>query len=266
MRIYLFGCLLIGLLVIGGCSGPAKVDIPVTATPQEIIPVSTATETPTATPSETPTATITHTPTPTATETSTPTPTATATRTYRELRGRVNIAQAVCHYGPGQPYLYKYGVYEGNRLEVLRRVRGSNYVEIQAIGGNNPCWVRVDYLDLDGDWLDLVPVEADALKLPITPYYGPPQGIRVSREGTEVKISWNDIGISPGKDSLQTPYIVEAWVCQAGESVFIPAGTWTTSVSVVDEPGCAEPSRGRLIAAEKHGYTKPVDLEWPPAQ
>jgi hypothetical protein len=180
-----------------------------------------------------------------------------------KLRAEVIIEQAVCHYGPGRPYLYKYGVYKGNRLEVIRRVIGSNYVEIQAIGGSNPCWVRLDYMKLNGDWLNLEPVAADKVVLPITPYYGPPAWVRAKRQGNEVVVTYSGIKLSPGKDSLQTPYIVEAWVCQDGQQIFIPAGSWFFSVTIPDEPGCAEPSRGRLLAAEKHGYTRPVEIDWP---
>jgi hypothetical protein len=173
------------------------------------------------------------------------------------------IEQAVCHYGPGQPYLYKYGVYKGNRLEVIRRVIGHNYIEIQAIGGNNPCWVRLDYLKLNGDWMDLEPVAADNVVLPLSPFYGPPAWVKAERKGDEVVVTHSGIQISPGKDSLQMPYIVEAWVCQGGQPVFVPAGMWGFSVTIKDEPGCKEPSWARLLAAEKHGYTRPVMIDWP---
>jgi hypothetical protein len=37
-------------------------------------------------------------------------------------------------------------------------------------------------------------------------------------------------------------------------------------VSVQDQTGCSEPSHARLFAAEKHGYTRPVEVPWPAAQ
>ncbi len=237
-----------------------------TATPTlpiELSPSPTATHTPT--PTATQTATVTATAIPTATPSATAAPSATLTPvpTYVKLRAEVIIEQAVCHYGPGQPYLYKYGVYKGNRLEVIRRVMGGNYVEIQAIGGSNPCWVRLDYMRLNGDWLNLEPVAADQVVLPLSPYYGPPAWVKAERRGDEVYVTYSGIQISPGKDSLQTPYIVEAWVCQDGQQIFIPAGSWGFSVTIPDEPGCTKPSHGRLLAAEKHGYTRPVEIDWP---
>ena len=238
---------------------------------QTAAPTSTATTEPTASPtltaSPSPTSTATDTPTPPPTATFTPIPTDTATPTpvptYVKLRGEVIIDQAICHYGPGAPYLYKYGVYRGSNLEIIRREARSNYVEIQAIGGNNPCWVRVDYFDIKGDVMNVQPVSAEDVKLPITPYYASPGGVSAQRRGNEVTISWNPLILRAGDDSEQTPYIIEAWVCQNGQYVFIPKGSYQTSLTIVDEPGCDLPSKGYFIAAEKHGYTPRVPVPWP---
>jgi hypothetical protein len=225
------------------------------------------TETRTSEPS--PTATLTETPVPSATVTQTPlptetlTPTPTAVPTYVVMRGKVIIEQAVCHYGPGAPYLYKYGVYKGSNLEILRRIEYGNYVEVQAIGGNNRCWVRADYFELKGEYLDLEPVSAADVPLPITPYYASPGGVSAVRRGDEVTVSWNPLHLRAGDDSGQVPYIVEAWVCQDGEYRFRPTGSWTTSVTIIDEPGCEQPSQAFFTAAEKHGYTRRITVRWP---
>jgi hypothetical protein len=39
-----------------------------------------------------------------------------------------------------------------------------------------------------------------------------------------------------------------------------------TSYTFTDGPGCSQPSGGKLYTVEKHGYTSPVDIPWPPAQ
>ncbi|MBE0697896.1 MAG: hypothetical protein IH586_13320, partial [Anaerolineaceae bacterium] len=59
---------------------------------------------------------------------------------------------------------------------------------------------------------------------------------------------------------------VEAWVCQAGQMVFVPTGTFQVAAKVTDEPGCTMPSHAWFIAAEKHGYTRRVGVPWPPAE
>ena len=217
-------------------------------------PTSTATVTVTATPTETPT------PTPTLTPTFTPVP------TYVVLRGKVIIAQAVCHHGPGKPYLYEYGVYEGYNMEIISRVVGSNYLEIQAIGGNNPCWVREDYFEIKGDLKDVKPVHAEDVELPWSPFYGPVAVLSAERVGNEVTVAWSPLVFRAGDDSLQVPYILEAWVCRDGEFIFDPVGSYLTKATIIDEPGCEETSHARVIAAEKHGYTKPVEVPWPPAE
>lgn len=82
------------------------------------------------------------------------------------------------------------------------------------------------------------------------------------REGKTVIISWDALTLRAGDDSLQYPYLVEAWVCQAGQLIFEPIGSWETSIRVQDEPGCAEPSHARVYGVEKHGYTAWVTVPW----
>ncbi len=241
---------------------------PLTATPTASLTATpTSTAPPTASPSPTapPTSSPTATSTATATITPSATPTASPVPTYVKLRGKVIIEQAVCHYGPGAPYLYKYGVYKDSNLEILRRVEYGNYIEIQAIGGNNPCWVREDYLEIKGSLQDLEPVSAADVRLPISPYYTPPTGVSARRDGDMVTVFWNPLALRPGDDSEQVPYIVEAWVCQDGQYVFLPLGSYQAAAQVRDEAGCAFPSHGFLIAAEKHGYTWRVEIPWPPS-
>jgi len=204
-----------------------------------------------------------YTPTPNPTDIPVPTGTPTLAPTYVRLRGQVIIDQAVCHYGPGAPYLYKYGVYRDSNLEIIRRESRSNYVEVQAIGGDNPCWVRADYFEIQGDLADVEPVSAEDVSLPITPYYGPLTGVSARRDSDTVAVFWHPLILNLGDDSEQMPYIVEAFVCQGGQFVFIPVGSRTTAAAVTDEAGCQEESRGYVIGAEKHGYTRRVPIPWP---
>lgn len=230
---------------------------PAVPAPSPTQAVSLSTETLTAVPSETPAPTTTVTPADTAT------PTTTSTPVYSKLRGKVIINQAVCHYGPGAPYLYKYGVYKDYNLELLSRDPQGIYIEIQAIGGNNPCWVKAEYFEIKGELSSLKPIMPEEVKLPWSPYYAPPIGVKASRSGDEVTITWQPLSLKAGDDSEQTPYIVEAWVCQNGELIFQPIGSYQAVVKVNDQTGCSQSSRGRLLAAEKHGYTRPVEIPWP---
>ena len=213
-------------------------------------------------PSETfkPTSTQSRTPSPTITATKSPTPllTPTATPTYAILRGTV-LEQSNCRYGPGAAYLYKYGLYSGNNLEIIGRNKIGTWILVQAIGGSNPCWLKASLMDVHGALMSLAPA---SLPLPQSPYYGPLTGVSSKRAGDTVVISWDALNLRAGDDSLQYPYLLEAWVCQAGQLIFEPIGAWETTVSVRDEPGCSEPSHARIYGVEKHGYTAWVTVPW----
>ncbi len=213
--------------------------------------------TPAPSPSTIPTFTSTPTPAPSHTPTITPIPT--ITPTYAVLRGEVR-EQANCRYGPGYPYLYKYGVYAGYVMEVIGRNEDGSWLLIQAIGGTNPCWLKATLMDVRGEVMSVAPTY---IPLPPSPYYAPPTGVAAVRNGDEVTISWDALYLRAGDDSEWFPYLVEAWVCQEGRLVFIPIGSYETFVTVRDEAGCAEASHGRLFGAEKHGYTRWVEIPWP---
>ena len=232
-------------------STPLPVRSPTAPPTPSTPPVSSATASPspTITPSPTPAYTVTE------------TPTVTLTPTYAILRGEV-LEQANCRYGPGYVYLYKYGLYPGNTLEVFGRNDQGTWLLVRAIGGTNPCWVRAMLMEVRGDILNLAPT---TIPLPQSPYYGPLSGVTAQREGFTVIISWDALYLRAGDDSEWFPYLVEAWLCQDGVLVFTPIGSYETFVTVQDEAGCAEPSHGRVYGVEKHGYTPWVEVPWPQA-
>jgi hypothetical protein len=208
--------------------------------------------------SPTPTLTLTPPPTTEATKTPTQSSTPSLTPTYAILRGTV-LEQSNCRYGPGAAYLYKYGLYRDNTLDVIGRNETGTWIIVQAIGGNNPCWLKAVLMNIHGDVMSVAP---GALPLPESPYYGPVTGAASVRNGNTVNISWNPISLRAGDDSEQYPYLIEAWLCRGGKLVFEPIGSWETSIRVEDEPGCAEPSHARIYGVEKHGYTAWVTIPW----
>jgi hypothetical protein len=212
-------------------------------------------------PSPTPSLTSVPTQTPTAAPTFTPSETAapSITPTYAILRGTI-LEQSNCRYGPGAAYLYKYGVYKDYYMDMIGRNSTGTWVVVQAIGGNNPCWVKASLINIKGDIVSLAPM---SLPLPQSPYYGPLTGISAIRKGNMVILSWNPLILRAGDDSLQYPYLVEAWLCKNGQLSFSPIGTWDTILTVQDEAGCAEASHARVYGVEKHGYTAWVNFAWP---
>jgi hypothetical protein len=84
------------------------------------------------------------------------------------------------------------------------------------------------------------------------------------REGNKVAISWNKVQMTKDDDR---GYLLELFVCQDGNYLW-----WTDSYSdqdstsyvVQDEAGCAQPSSGKLYTVEKHGFSEPAIIPWPP--
>jgi hypothetical protein len=239
------------LIIITACTLPGAVG-DMLATPTK--PTDTATLLP---PSETATSTPNTTPTPTPSATPTPT----IQPTYAFLRANVIPERLSCRFGPGVMYLFEFSVY--GKIEVIGRMEGSSWVLVRAIGGKNSCWVNGDYLELLGEKAVLEPKDPHVV-LPWSPYYGPLTGVSAVREGDTVTVFWDPLYLRAGDDSLQVPYVVEAWVCQDGEFVFSPVGAYVLAAEVRDEPGCEEESHGRVFAAEKHGYTQWIKIKWPP--
>ncbi|MCJ7625581.1 MAG: hypothetical protein MUO76_18970 [Anaerolineaceae bacterium] len=228
------------------------------------LPAATETITPTLSPSGTiiSTLTPTQTATPTLSPSATSTATPTITPTYAILRGRVIPEHLNCRYGPGVMYLYKYGLLGGSNLEIIGRTDLGIWILIQAIGGNNPCWVNAAMMEIQGDVMSVAPVDPHIV-LAWSPYYGALTGVSAIRDGDEVTVFWDPLPMRAGDDSEQIPYVLEAWVCVDGQIVFTPIGVYYIAAKVSDELGCAEPSHARVLAAEKHGYTPWIKVPWP---
>ena len=96
--------------------------------------------------------------------------------------------------------------------------------------------------------------------------YGPPTGVTAVRNGNEVIISWDQVEMTEDDDR---GYLLELFVCQ--DTIY---KWWTdsypdqysTSYEVRDEAGCAQPSSGKLYTVEKHGFSEPVNIPWPPPE
>ena len=255
-NIIIFLIILLGLTACNLPSSPGPTETPAP-------PTSTATDIPTNTPE--PTLTSTLIPTGTATATFTPSPT--ITPTYTVLRAKV-LERANCRYGPGWPYLYKYGLVKGSNLEVIGRLDDANWIQVQAIGGDNPCWVKASLMEVKGDVFSVEPVYPDKAPLPISPYYVPLSGVAAFREKDQVTIRWTGQTLRAGDEENENSplYVAEIWACENGEFKFTPYGLYTEKLIITDEAGCSEISHGQVYFAEKHGYAGPTEIEWPEIQ
>lgn len=214
---------------------------------------ATITRTVTITPTPTPSLSPTITPTPTETQPPTPTPTITPTP---EIRGRV-LEKANCRYGPGAAYLYEWGLYPANRVTVLGRNQDGSWLYIDPWTYTDKCWVKADLLELNGDISDLPQIRT---LLPYTEFYWPPKGVSASRSGDDVTVSWSLVPMSLDDNR---GYLIEAFLCEAGQLRFTPVQYWESPATLHDEAGCLEPSSARIYTAEKHGYTQWILIRWP---
>lgn len=257
------------LLLLLGCSPQpsATLQTPVRHTqvplPETAIPSETSSPTTAPTATRTPTPLPSFTPTSSATPTNTLTPT--ITPTYAVLRGKVTAEQLSCRFGPGVMYLFKYSVFQDTVLEIIGRMELSSWILVQAVGGNNPCWVNGEYMEVRGEIHAVAPVDPHQV-LAWSPYYDALTGVSAERNGDVVTVFWNQLVLRDGDSAEQVPYVVEAWVCREGEIVFAPVGAYALAAEVLDEPGCDQPSYVRVMGAEKHGYTQWRVVEWPQAK
>ncbi|MCG2788152.1 MAG: hypothetical protein L6461_23945 [Anaerolineae bacterium] len=250
--------LLVLSLVLTACA-PASGEIKITESAATQPAPLRPTDTPTSQPSETPSIT------PSKTSTSTPsdTPSPQPTPTYAILRGKVNLEKVSCRYGPGAMYLYLYGMNQGANQDVIGRNDQGTWALTMSRGDNKSCWVRTDLMDLNGDIMSVQPIHPDDYNLPKSPFYGPLTNVGAKRSGENVIVSWSPLILRAGDDSLQTPYVLQVWVCRSGQIMMESIGAYDTTASVIDESGCSEASHGRITSAEKHGYTKFVEIPWP---
>jgi len=247
------------VLLISACAPSAQ-------PPTSTVPVSSATEELTETSEATSTLTATQTATSEPTLTLTPTielsPTISATATFTFSAVTVN-KQAHCRYGPSVAYLHAADLYPGDRGTVRGRYIYSNWLYIKFDKLNYFCWVAPTVVDVVGDTSTVAYKDLNLQSIGSN-QYGPPSGVTAVRDGNQVTISWNQVQMTKDKDR---GYLLELFVCQ---DTFYKWWTdsypdqFTTSYTVKDEAGCAQPSSGKLYTVEKHGFSEPAIIPWPP--
>lgn len=235
---------------------------PTTSTPTTIPATSTEALTETHVPTMTFTPTETAIPTLTFTPTITATSTVEVTATFAFPTVTVN-KQAHCRYGPSAAYLHAADLYAGDKGTVRGRYIYGNWLYVKFDKLDYFCWVAPSVVDVVGD-VSMVGYKELNLQSIGSNMYGPPKGVTAVRDGNEVIISWEQVKMTEDDDR---GYLLELFVCQ--DTIYkwwtdSYLDQFTTSYEVRDEPGCAQPSSGKLYTVEKHGFSAPVDIPWPP--
>ena len=224
-------------------------------------PSPTDTFTPTSTLTDTPTSTLTLTPTITST------PTITFTPTFDFPKVTVNVALAACLQGPAKAYLWKFDLHQGDTGFVGGRAPVGTWLYVKFDRLDDYCWVSPYVLDVVGN---INTVAVQPVRIWITnALYAAPKNVKAERDGDQVTVSWSKVWMTEDDDR---GYFMDVWVCQNKNFVWMPIGwqdlpdQYHTSYTFTDEAGCSQTSGGKLYTVEKHGYTSPVDIPWPPAK
>lgn len=246
-------------LLLTACGPSAEEQATMTAT---AITATAAAWTDTPTPTLTFTPTKTFTPTNTFTPTITLTPTISPTPTFSFPTVTVN-KQAHCRYGPSTAYLHAADLLPGDVGTARQRYVYSNWLYVKFDKLNYFCWVAPSVVDVVGDVKTLTYKELNLQSIGSN-MYGPPQNVAATRDGNNVTITWDQVTMTADDDR---GYLLELFVCQ--DTVFIwwtdsYPDQFTTSYTVRDEAGCAQPSSGKLYTVEKHGFSEPAIIAWPP--
>jgi hypothetical protein len=167
--------------------------------------------------------------------------------------------QANCRYGPGTAYLYRWGLYPGDTGDV----RGKNWngtwfwIHPSNLPDKQNCWASEIVFN---EQIDKTKVHVVQIPLPHTTFAGPPGNVQASRSGDQVTVTWSVVPLS---DDKRRGYMLEATLCQGGNTFFMAVQTDDTTYTFTDEPGCKYKSSALLYTAEKHGYSSPVKVPWP---
>ena len=242
---------LLVFLFVSACAPSTEEPATVTATAI----TATAAETKTSTP------TLTVTPTKTLTPTLAFTPSVTATPTFEFSTVTVN-QQAHCRYGPSVAYLHAADLYPGDIGTVRSRYIFSNWLYIKFDKLNYFCWVAPSVVDVGGDVSTVAYKELNLQSIGSN-MYGPPHNVTAIRDGNKVTISWEQVNMTKDDDR---GYLLELFICQ--DTIYkwwtdSYPDQFTTSYTVTDEAGCAQPSSGKLYTVEKHGFSEPAIIPWP---
>jgi hypothetical protein len=181
------------------------------------------------------------------------------------------LVRTQCLYGPDPVYISMVNLLAASQQVAIGRSQDSSWLYVQGSGHAIPCWVKAAVVKLDSGSLTDPPVTNPVLT-PYTTQYPPPPAVSANRVGNVVSIFWLPV---PMTEQDYNGYLIEAWVCQAGQLVFVPKIFVTSydqnskmmAINVTDEPGCSQPSSARIYTAITNAYSNYKDvLPWPPAQ
>jgi hypothetical protein len=165
--------------------------------------------------------------------------------------------QAHCRYGPSTGYLHAADLYPGDAGSVRGRNGSGTWLYVKFDKLDYFCWAAASVLDIQGD---IFTVYQAQVKPPRSDLYGPPGDVSASREGDTVTVRWSRVPMTLDDDR---GYMIEAYVCQDGNYVFLTISTNDNYYKFTDSQNCSQASGGLLYTVDKYGYSEPVPIPWP---
>jgi len=257
---------IVTFLLLTGCATEAP-PLP-TSTPTSIPPTTTSTQTATFTSTYTPTVTVTASITPTATdtptvtltptETDTPTPIDTPTPSITPTEEPATITadgNVNCRYGPDPVYLYAWLLSDGDTAQLDGRNYAGTWLWVLPHDTDWHCWVAASFVTAS---VDIMTVPTVYPPIYINPSVPAISGVKASRSGSSVTISWN-----PAPPSVDLGYLIEARICSGTYLMDVVYSTTNTSYTLNDKTGCSGDSYGQVRVFNKLGYGPPYKIAWP---
>lgn len=198
-------------------------------------------------------------PPPTASPTTTAPPQPTAFEPAATIPITIS-APANCRFGPDTVYAGPGGLRTGKVLDAIGRDASGQWLLVREASGKNSCWVNIIAIDTPGDinTLAIAPVS-----LLFTPNYPPPSNVGATRNVDQVTINWTEVPLQPKDTHPESHYFLEMWLCANGTLTYTLRSTNDLTITVIDQPGCAEASHGQIYTATRAGYSQPAAIPWP---
>ena len=223
--------------------------VPVTLTPT---PTPYITDTPGPTDTDTPTAMTTP-----PTDTATPQPPTVTVQVHTQ-----------CLFGPDPAYISMYDILANSQQVAVGRNQDTSWLYVQGSDHKYPCWVKAALVKVNtGSFTD--PPVVNPVLTPYTTLYPPPPAVSAARSGNDVTIFWLPVAMT---EQDYNGYLIEAWVCQGGQLVFVPKNYFTSfdknstmmAVKITDEPGCSRTFQRPHLYRYNHWLFNPEKcISWP---
>ena len=206
----------------------------------------------TSTSTETPTATLTPTETETPTPSDTPTPSVTPTEEPATITADGNVN---CRYGPDPVYMYAWLLSDGDTAMLDGRNYAGTWLWVLPHDTDWHCWVSSSFVTAS---VDIMTVPVVYPPIYINPSVPSLTGVKASRSGSSVTVSWN-----PAPPSVGLGYLIEARICNGTYLLDVVYSTTNTSFTLSDKSGCSGDSYGQARVFNKLGYGAPTKISWP---